>query len=375
MNSVLEKYFLTKEKEIFKYAEEIMRMFSYTPVINYDSKTFKKIINIFFEDKYKILNPTFDRVSKYYNFEEEVDPEYKYILDSVIKCYELEEIEIENNEDIFFYSYILYFAMLIDKLKDTILIMPSKADFMVSIAKKVSNRFEYEKDESFDKYTNEIVQMIKENIKSHNKLNNAINKASNKDFYNEYILLSDEYRLYKLKYNTDIKGRNKYKEKDLNKIYKKQNIEDKLKIMSYGYSQIVLLRCLLNDMRKTVALEITKDFYSKKSNINAFLRLVTNKYTSDYSKVLIKAEEYEECENLEILKNNDIKIIIESDNFEDILKINFDENMVLLTSLSLINEHKSELTNKNIKYIKRVDETTYTSKELFITNKTEVDYE
>ena len=44
MNSVLEKYFLTKEKEIFKYAEEIMRMFSYTPVINYDSKTFKKII-------------------------------------------------------------------------------------------------------------------------------------------------------------------------------------------------------------------------------------------------------------------------------------------------------------------------------------------
>ena len=80
---------------------------------------------------------------------------------------------------------------------------------------------EYEKDESFDKYTNEIVQMIKENIKSHNKLNNAINKASNKDFYNEYILLSDEYSLYKLKYNTDIKGRNKYKEKDLNKIYKK----------------------------------------------------------------------------------------------------------------------------------------------------------
>ena len=377
MNSVLEKYFSSKEKELYKYANEISYMFSYVKDIKVDNKEIKKILNIYLENSYKVINPNLETVLKYYNFEEDTDSEYRCILNATIKYYEEQNENIENNEKMFLTSYLIYFAVLIDKLKDTILIMPNKEDFIISIANKVSEKLKYEKDDSFKNNTKNIILMIKENIKSHNKLKTTLTRSVNKDFYNDYILLSGEYNLYKISKKINIKGLEKFKEKDIRKISEKENIDSTLKIMSYEYSQLLLLMCLLNDQRKTVALEIDENFYSKKSNINSLLKLVCNKYTKDYTKVLIKAEEYKECEELDKLKEFGIKIIIESNDIEEILSINFDKSMVLLTTLDIINEHKNELESRNIKYIKKVEEKVVSEKELIVFQKelTEVNNE
>src|SRR5574344_164812 len=127
MNSVLEKYFSRKKSNLLTYISEIIAIFDYTPTveINNKNKSIKKILNIYFEKYYKVLDIKFDVLEKYYKFDQETDLDFKIIIECIIEYYENENIPIASvNNNIIYFSYLIYFGFLIERLKDTIIIMP-----------------------------------------------------------------------------------------------------------------------------------------------------------------------------------------------------------------------------------------------------------
>lgn len=370
MNSVLEKYFSRKKSELINYINEILIIFSYKVDIDIPNKMqiVKKVLGIYFDEYYMISSVDYSTVNKYYKIDSETDNDIKTILQCVIEYYEKENIDVKDkNNEIIYLSYIIYFAFLINRLKDTIVIVPNKTEFIVCIAGKVSPNFTYKKDDKFKNHINNLISMIRTNIKDDKKLRAYLNKIKNNDSYNEYITLNDEINLYKIKYNYVLNEIKAYSETDINKVNDRENIDNTFKLISYELSLITLLKCILYDQRVYISLKIDKKFYKKKSTVTSFVKFLKSKYIRTYSSLLINSSEYEECEEMDRLKELGIKIIIECDKYEDINNIKFNNNIVLLVTNEFIIKYKQELDSKNIKYIKKTSERIYREKDLFFT--------
>ncbi len=370
MNSVIEKYFSNKRDELMLYVNEIIPMFSYNKELPIDNKTqsIKKILNIYFKKYYKVLNINYDLLSKHYNLGDEIDIDFKNIMQCVVEYYVNENKDIlKNNDSIIYFSSVIYFAFLIERLRDTIIILPNKIDFIISISNKVSPLFTYTKNDRFKNHINKLVSLIKKNIKRDTKISSILETSNDEGISNDYICINDENNLYRLRYNYNNSELKEYKRKDIKKVFDNENMDSVLKLQSYQLSLITLLKCILNNQRISVVLEIKEDFYKKKSYVSSLIRLIDNNYTASYTKLLIKAENYKKNENLELLKSYGIKIIIDSNKFEEVKNIEFDENMILITSNEFIVKYKQDLDKMGIKYIKKNSERTYKEKDLFFT--------
>lgn len=370
MNSVIEKYFSNKRDELMLYVNEIIPMFSYNKELPIDNKTqsIKKILNIYFKKYYKVLNINYDLLSKHYNLGDEIDIDFKNIMQCVVEYYVNENKDIlKNNDSIIYFSSVIYFAFLIERLRDTIIILPNKIDFIISISNKVSPLFTYTKNDRFKNHINKLVSLIKKNIKRDTKISSILETSNDEGISNDYICINDENNLYRLRYNYNNSELKEYKRKDIKKVFDNENMDSVLKLQSYQLSLITLLKCILNNQRISVVLEIKEDFYKKKSYVSSLIKLIDNNYTASYTKLLIKAENYKKNENLELLKSYGIKIIIDSNKFEEVKNIEFDENMILITSNEFIVKYKQDLDKMGIKYIKKNSERTYKEKDLFFT--------
>lgn len=370
MNSVLEKYFSRKKSNLLTYISDIIAIFDYTPTveINNKNKSIKKILNIYFEKYYKVLDIKFDVLEKYYKFDQETDLDFKIIIECIIEYYENENIPIASvNNNIIYFSYLIYFGFLIERLKDTIIIMPNKEDFIVSISNKVSPSFKCIKNDKFKTNVNKLINSIKIDIRDYNKLVNTIDKIRYYNSYNEYISINDNESLYKIKYKYKLDDVKKFKESDVRKVMSGRKIDGSFILISYELAQLTLLKCLLYEQRVIIVLKIDKKFYRKKSNITALLKLITNRYTSNYTRVIIDGNDYEECDELNKIKENNIVIMVDSNRLDDVKNINFDNKMVLITSNEFIVKYKEELDKRKIKYIKKSTERIYKEKDLFLT--------
>lgn len=370
MNSVLEKYFSLKRNEIMTYVDKITAMFSYTietPIDN-KSQTIKKILNKYYDKYYMVPEINYDLVSKYYNFNEATDSNYKTIIQCIIEYFESENKNIiELNDIILYFSYVIYFAFLIEKLKDTIIMLPNKADFIISIAGKVTSNFKYKKNERFKNHVNKLNGIIKHNIKLDSKAQSIISKSNNQDSYNEYVCICDELDLYKIKYNYRINDLKLYSEQDIEKVYINENLNSTFRLMSYELSLITLFKSLINDQKINIVLEVDENFYKRKSNIASLEKLASNAYTAEHTYLLIKGNEYSKNENLNTIKSLGIKILIDTDKYEEVKNIVFDKNMILLTTGEFILKYRQDLELRKIKYIKKTTERTFREDELFYT--------
>ena len=370
MNSVLEKYFSRKKNELLEYIDKIIPMFSYNIdiTINNKSQAIKKILNIYYDKYYKVSYINYENVYKYYKFDQESSNDFKTIIKSTIEYFESEnKAVLENSNNVLYLAYIIYFAFLIDRLKETIVMLPNKADFIISISNKVSSNFKCTKNDRFKNHVNKLNSLIKNNIKSESKIKNEIEKLFNTDSHNEYVSISDEKSLYKINYKYNINDLKRYKDKDIEKVFNEENLGNTFKLMSYELALVALLKCLFKEQRINLVIDFDKNFYKKKMNVNAFLKMVSNAYTAEYTKVLIKASEYTEDENINYIKAAGIEIIIDSDRIDEINNIKFDEKMSLITTKEFIINHKDELDNKKIKYVKKTTERIYNENDLFYT--------
>ena len=370
MNSVLDKYFSRKKSELFDYASKIIQLFSYNLELDIPGKKqiIKKILNIYFNNYYKVENINYDLVSKYYKFDSETDNDFKLSIQSTIEYYETNKLDVlTNNNQVIYLSYIVYFALLIERLRDAIAIIPDKINFIESIANKVNPGFNYIKNDKNKKCINELINNIKINIRDNKKLSDILDRTKNYNSYNEYITFNDEVSFYKIKYNYKLDEVKSYKENDVIKVMNRESVNNSLKLVSYELAQVLLLKCILYDQRLSIVLPVDKDFISKKSTITSFIKLLTSKYTCDYTIVLINSSDYVKCEGIDKIKSRGIKILIETDKMEEVKNIEFDENMILIINNEFLIKYRQDLESRNIKYIKKSTERTYREKDLFFT--------
>lgn len=370
MTSVLDKYFSKKKSELVDYINEILIVFQYKLDVIIPSKlsTVKKILDIYYSKYYMMLSNDYSIVNKHYKFDSETDNDIKIILQCVIEHYEKEKLDIKNkNIEIIYLSYIIYFAFLINRLRDAIVIVPNKSDFIISIAGKVSQNFIYKKDDKTKIHMNKLLDLVKTNTKDDKRLRSYLRKSINNSSYNDYLLLNENNRLYQVKYNYILDDIKTFQKSDIEKVNNKIGIDNTFILISYELAIVSLLKCILYDQRICMAFKVNKNFYKKKTMISTFIKPLKNRYMCSHISLIIDSDEYEECEELNKIMSYGIKIFIDCNKLEDVSNIKFSNDVILIANEEYITKYKENIESKKIKYIKKCDEKIYKEDDLIFT--------
>lgn len=361
MNNLLDKYFTSKRKELCDYASYLMTIFSYKEFDNNDNRKndIKKSFDIYFNLYYKARIVNLDEGNKIFT-DNTASIDSKCLLSSLM--IHLGNKYKTDDEYVNYCSAIMYLSFMIFSNREKFTSIVYLTLVLTNTIKMISDKFTFDESKS-KKKLQKLIVLIKTNIKKDNKLKNVIININNKDSYNDYTLLIEKCNLYKSNYHSNIKGLEGYKKKTIKKVFDKENIEISYLTMSFDLITLTLLKALLNNKDVYIAIPLTKDFYSKKKNVNLLLKMVNSKYLKEHIKVYIKDDEYEDNDGLKQIINHGLKIIVESDKFTFVNEIKLD-NMILLINQDFSTKYREDLDKLKIKYFLKSEEKIFDDKHL-----------
>ena len=140
------------------------------------------------------------------------------------------------------------------------------------------------------KKTNELLELIKENVKKERKIFDLLNS---KVSFNKYISISNDNKYYLSFYNYSIPNIKSVNELATKYVYEKENIDDKLSLISKDLILLTLMKLFsLSKLRKVFFLPVKSVFLNNKDYLNELNNIYKDKILSKYIKVLINNNDY-----------------------------------------------------------------------------------
>lgn len=292
--SVLEAYLNKKKKNIVEYSKIISDFITIKTSNLWKNKSefnrdLKDITSLYIDKLYfQELDDDPVLMVDYYDLYNNIDDELNILLYFVTEYYKKKNIKTQE-----YVLEILYLTVLLDTAVKIEKDNKKYKDYIYKLIKNTKENFKVKK--RYENYINSISNLIKNNKRLEETFYSYF---ETNDFYNEFQRINNG--LYYVRYKYEINDSN-YKKEYVNKIFKKQKLEEEYYLMAYEILSLTLLKTNYNYIIK-----IPYGYIKKINKINQIF------YNQKFKDRIIFLLDYNKSnkrnELIRVLKNNGYKV-------------------------------------------------------------------